>query len=119
MGDLTRNFSRWEFACKCPCKSDHISMELVNRLQLIRDVWGPMFVHSGVRCEAHNKKVNGYPGSEHIYGEAVDIRCCSSIPRFELIELLFKHGFRRIGIHEDFIHAGIGKSKTQNVIWVY
>ena len=120
MGDLTKNFSRWEFACKCPCKADHMSETLVKRLQLVRDDYGDlMFIESSDRCRTHNEKANGNPNSEHIYGDAVDIMCHSSVPRLTLIELLLKHGFRRIGIHKAFIHAGIGKLKTQDVMWVY
>jgi len=120
MGDLTRNFSLSEFRCKCGCRADHISVELVDRLQLVRDNYMyPIHIESGVRCKAHNKKVNGYPKSEHIDGEAVDIVCSNSMDRFTLTELLLKHGFRRIGIDKAFIHAGIGWNKTQDVIWVY
>ena len=120
MGDLTRNFSRCEFACKCPCKRDHISMGLVLGLQEVRDDYmKPMVINSGVRCEAHNERVKGYFNSEHIDGEAVDIGCSNSMDRFTLVKLLLSHGFRRIGIHENFIHAGIGWNKTQDVIWVY
>ena len=36
MGDLTDNFSRSEFACKCGCGADAISLDLVERLQLLR-----------------------------------------------------------------------------------
>jgi hypothetical protein len=95
-------------------------MGLVLGLQDVRDDYmKPMVINSGVRCEAHNERVKGYFNSEHLDGEAVDIRCCSSMPRFTLIELLLKHGFRRIGIDENFIHAGIGILKTQDVIWIY
>lgn len=43
-------------------------------LQPIRDKWGkPLFVSSGYRCEALNKKVGGSKTSQHLYGEAADI----------------------------------------------
>ena len=120
MGDLTKNFSLHEFAYKCPCKADHISAYLVNDLQIVRDAYmKPIVINSGVRCEAHNERVKGYFNSEHLDGEAVDIGCSNSMDRFTLVKLLFEKGFRRIGIHKNFIHAGIGKLKRQDVIWVY
>lgn len=60
MGDLTKNFSRSEFACNCGCGLDDIEMELVEMLQAARD-WlnRPMVVNSGVRCVKYNKAAGG------------------------------------------------------------
>ena len=120
MGDLTKNFNLSEFRCRCGCGAEDISMELVTDPQSVRNVYmKPIVINSGVRCEAHNEKVKGYLDSEHLVGEAVDIGYSKSKDRFQLVSLLLERGFRRIGIHENFIHAGIGKLKTQDVIWVY
>ena len=119
MGDLTSNFSKSEIACKCGCGSDDISIELVERIQSIREIMGkPIHINSGVRCSHHNAKVGGSGESEHLTGEAVDIRCEDSPSRHELLFLLMKK-FNRIGIAKDFIHVGISKTKAQNVVWVY
>ena len=119
MGDLTKDFSRYEMACKCGCGADDISIDLVERLQSIRDIMGkPIHINSGVRCPHHNAKVGGSGESEHITGDAVDIQCEGSPLRYELLFLLMKK-FNRIGIAKNFIHVGISKTKAQNVIWVY
>ena len=74
MGDLSKNFNREEFACKCGCGHDNVSPVLVNLLQEIRDyIDRAVHVHSGCRCEAHNKAVGGVSNSAHITGEAADI----------------------------------------------
>lgn len=77
MEDITKDFSRWEFKCKCRCKGcniDMVSKDLVEGLQAIRDIVGkPVTVTSGVRCEAHNKKVGGAANSFHLRGLAADI----------------------------------------------
>jgi uncharacterized protein YcbK (DUF882 family) len=73
MGDLTENFSRKEFACKCGCGFDEIDERLVNRLQVIRDISGlPIKINSGCRCQKHNKDVDGESLSFHLLGEAAD-----------------------------------------------
>jgi uncharacterized protein YcbK (DUF882 family) len=67
MGDITQNFSRWEFACKCGCGLDKIDTRIVERLQVIRDIISvPIIITSGCRCPAHNEKVGGKPGSYHL-----------------------------------------------------
>lgn len=74
MGNLTKNFSRKEFACPC-CGKDSINMKLVETVQAIRDAVGaPVIVTSGVRCATRNKDVGGVGNSSHLTGYAADIR---------------------------------------------
>jgi len=73
MGDLTENFSRKEFACKCGCGFDLINLGLVHRLQLIRDISGVVIqILSGCRCPQHNEEVKGELNSYHMRGDAAD-----------------------------------------------
>ena len=81
MGDLTKNLSRHEFACKCKCGFDTADFELVNALQdcadhfaavdltdIRIDITGPN------RCAKHNESVGGAINSQHIYGRASDFK---------------------------------------------
>ena len=72
MGDLSRNFSRSEFACP-HCAEVEIDPLLVATIQRIRDKAGPVVVTSGYRCPVHNEAVGGVNNSQHIYGRAADI----------------------------------------------
>lgn len=121
MGDLTKNFSRYEFACKCGCGADQISIGLVHGLQEARNKYMKvMIINSGVRCEEHNKEVEGRVDSEHLVGEAADIGCSNSMGvDSRWLNCCWTHGFRRIGIDGSFIHIGIETLKSQDVIWVY
>ena len=116
MGDLTENFSRWEFACKCGCGFDDINIGLVNRLQVVRDIIQvPMTINSGCRCEAHNKFIVGSNLSFHLIGEAADW----SFPLSTGENLYFKvvmmlrhwsggfHFYRKLL----FIHTDVGKKR--------
>tara|TARA_B100000959_G_C14821703_1_gene558071 strand:- start:616 stop:975 length:360 start_codon:yes stop_codon:yes gene_type:complete len=119
LGDLTDNFSRWEFSCRCSCGKDDINMKHVNKLQLARDDAGiGLKINSGCRCEKHNKAEGGKDTSSHLISKATDIQCKTSIARAEILPALMKH-FRRIGIGKTFIHVDSDMSKTQDVIWVY
>lgn len=74
MGDLSKNFSRHEFECKCGCGFDRVNAKLVKTLQTIRDVFGhPLFISSGCRCPIHNQCVGGVWNSQHTLGKAADI----------------------------------------------
>lgn len=72
MGDLSRHFSRTEFECQCGCGKDTIDAELIRILEALRELYGPISINSGVRCEEHNKAVGGSPGSKHLIGKAAD-----------------------------------------------
>ena len=82
-GDWWKNiryFRRSEFACKCggkycngfPAEPQEAMVRIADK---IRAHFGaPAHVVSGLRCPAHNKAVGGKANSQHMYGEACDIR---------------------------------------------
>ena len=137
MGDLTENFSKSEFVCKCGCGEDRISADFVERLQLARNTFGrSLTITSGCRCPEHNKKEGGKENSSHLVKErnvdgtgwtgglqetclASDILCKSSRDRFKLIGCLLGAGIRRLGIAEEFIHVDIDPDKDDQVAWLY
>lgn len=119
LGDLTENFSRKEFACRCDCKRDDISIELVSKLQQVRDIVGkPLKITSGVRCVSHNASIGGSATSSHITSEAADIFCTDSGERDFLVGVL-RSQFNRMGIAKDFVHVDVSKNKPSPVLWVY
>lgn len=74
-----RYFTREEFACKCgkfcngyPAQMQRAVVELADGA---RAHFGrPGIVVSGLRCAQHNTAVGGVANSQHMYGEAVDLR---------------------------------------------
>ena len=73
MGDLSENFSWWEFECKC-CHKVNIDLELVEGLEDLREVLQKkIIINSGYRCKEHNKKVGGVSDSRHLISDAADI----------------------------------------------
>jgi uncharacterized protein YcbK (DUF882 family) len=74
MGDLSKDFSRHEFACKDGCGFDTVDAELIDVLQRLRDHFcRRVTINSGCRCDKRNKAVGGAENSQHKLGRAADI----------------------------------------------
>ena len=54
MGDVSDNFSRSEFACKCGCGFNSVDVALLDALEQVREKFGPVSITSGNRCPKHN-----------------------------------------------------------------
>ncbi|KMP10846.1 hypothetical protein UR09_05080 [Candidatus Nitromaritima sp. SCGC AAA799-A02] len=119
MGDLSKNFSRHEFLCRCGCGFGEVRPELVQKLQAVRDRVGKIRINSACRCAEHNRQFGGKSTSSHLKGRAVDIACLESRNRFLLLEACLGEGFHRIGIGSLFIHVDLDSDKPGQLIWVY
>lgn len=73
-------FKEKELCCKCcgqlpPFARENIEALVENVLDPLRERYGkPIVVNSGYRCPKHNKEVGGVANSQHLRGEAADIR---------------------------------------------
>jgi len=124
LGDLSKNFSRYEVKCSCGCGASWVSPKLIEKSQHVRDVVGkPMTIASGVRHEAFNSSIKGSLVSSHMPNEdgmgfAVDIACTISQARYEMVDVVIKF-FRRIGITDahsgKFIYLDVDTYKTQEL----
>lgn len=79
MGDLTKNFSRSEVACKGKDCCEHtaaIDYRIMQVAQKVRDFMGERIdIPSGFRCRRHNATLlNSSPTSFHCVGQALDLR---------------------------------------------
>ena len=119
MGDLSPNFSRSEFACRCGCGFDGIRMELVEKLQRVRDQAGPLIVRSGCRCPDRNRSEGGKTDSAHLTGWAADLACPDNAARYRLAEIFLREGIHRLGFGAHFIHADVHPDKPGRRIWLY
>lgn len=117
---ITRNFHKDEFNCKCGCHLNNINIELVEELQKVRSEYGcAMTVSSGTRCPTWNKACGGSENSSHLTGLAVDIAIDDSVLRHRFMRTIVEMGWKRIGIAKSFIHLDIDYHKTNPVIWTY
>jgi len=79
MGDLSKNLSRYEMACRCGCGFDTVDIELVEVMQALCDYYADDTGHPVVllvtgpnRCVEHNAAEGGKPDSQHRKARAVD-----------------------------------------------
>tara|TARA_B100000959_G_scaffold147137_1_gene154500 strand:+ start:400 stop:762 length:363 start_codon:yes stop_codon:yes gene_type:complete len=119
MGDLTANFNRIEYACRCGCGKDDIKDELAMKVQLVRDTLNrSITINSGIRCSNHNSTINATPTSSHIDGWAADLKYTGSAERYTLLYAIMPV-FDRVGIAKTFIHVDVDANKTAGVVWLY
>lgn len=111
--NLTKHFTLEELVNSCDAKRLGINNKptsaaqkrLDNLCKLIleplREAWGqPIVVTSGYRCKTLNAKVGGSSTSDHVYGNAADIRTVSDLPQdnkklFDLAVKLMEKGTLR------------------------
>lgn len=106
MGDISNNFSRHEFACKCGCGFDTVDVITVQLCEDVREFDGntPKTPSSGCRCKKYNRAEGGSEKSEHLFGRAGDLHCNN--PELVYKKLCEKYpnqyGF---GLYEWGVHA--------------
>lgn len=118
-GPITKNFSQRELSCRCKrkdCVEQKISLDLVNKLQKIRDeLKVPLQINSAYRCVAHNKAVGGSPTSQHVLGNAADIKILIGTQiwfKTQFLKMAEKL-FNGIGIYPTFIHVDVREGKAR------
>jgi len=89
-------FKEKELCCKCcgqlpPFARENIEALVENVLDPLRERYGkPIVVNSGYRCAKHNREVGGATNSQHMCGEAADIRPTTNFTRSSSARLLPK-----------------------------
>jgi uncharacterized protein YcbK (DUF882 family) len=112
-------FTRDEFKCKCGKYCNGFPVEpderLVRFLDGLREHFGvPVTVTSGVRCKQHNANVNGASRSQHMLGNAADIkvRGIDPVDVYEYADEKFgKSG--GVGLYKNFTHVDVRSTKSR------
>ena len=120
MSSLSKNFSEWEFQCRCGCGIMLVQHKLIDALEKLRVVAEnrPIHILSGCRCKPHNYIVGGTTLSFHLCGGPFrDEACAADIVIAGLgVRRMFRHArdvdeFRDGGIgiyiEEGFIHVDV------------
>lgn len=121
MGDMTKNISRHEVACRCgdpKCNFHSVDYLTISMVQEACDHFAEklgvskvvLHIHSGQRCPKHNKKEDGAKRSYHISGAALDHHI-DEVPVEELYDYYCKKYPNKFGfglyLNKDtpFVHA--------------
>lgn len=108
-----------EFRCPC-CNRNHISNDLVNRLDRARKLAGvPFRINSGYRCKSYNSspRIGGKPRSAHLKGFAVDIHAPTGSLKGVILPSLYAVGIKRVGLYKTFIHADIDDNLPKPMVF--
>lgn len=116
---LSANFKVKEFMCHDYCDKVLIDIDLVSKLQDLRDYLGkPVTITSGYRTERYNKQCGGADNSYHLKGQAVDIYCTGVKPIVIALWAEF-NGLGGIGVYldrsQEFVHIDTRQNKYR---WV-
>lgn len=126
MGTISKNFSYREFEESETAKArgilnvitsfevrDAVRELVLTVLQPLRDAWGePLHVNSGYRCPKLNAAVGGAATSQHVKGEAADIKAPNPI---KLAQLAYDLGlpYDQMIIYPTFVHFSHKKGGPQ------
>lgn len=111
MGDLSSNFSRVEFSCKCGCGFDTVDYQLLDILEQIRWNFGvPVRITSGCRCKAHNEAVGGSKDSQHLLGRAADFTV-DGVPTRFVRAFANRLNVPGMGSYKGFVHIDTRSGK--------
>ena len=113
---LSANFKSTEFDCHgsgC-CSSTLIDEKLIDYLQKIRNHFGKSVnINSGYRCKTHNTSIGGASKSNHMDGEAADIRI-DGIKPIEVAQYAESIGVLGIGVYSWGVHID---TRTTKYFW--
>ena len=79
-----------------------------------RKLGKPIIVNSGFRCPLHNERVGGVYNSQHVSGQAADIRCDDNM---KLARIIKENGrFDQLIVYPTFLHVSwkrVGENRRQ------
>ena len=102
------HFNNDEMKCKCGCKQNKMVDSFMQRLEVLREVYGkPIKISSGYRCPNHPIEAKKSRPGAHSEGLAADISCHGEEAAI-IIKLALNMGFTGIGVNQKgkarFIH---------------
>jgi len=117
---LSAHFRAGEFACR-HCGVYRIDTRLVDSLERLRGVIGPVAVTSGYRCAVHNARVGGAQSSRHLISDAADIVTVDHVPVLDVVRHAVRL-FDGVGVYltsagSAFLHVDMFTGR-KNPYWV-
>ena len=108
--DAIKNFKLAEFRCR-HCGKLKLNINLLLKLEELRTALGdkPMIINSGYRCITHNANVGGIKTSEHLKGNAADIRVVGLSP--DEVHKVADTMFNGVGKYNTFTHVDVGVNR--------
>jgi len=103
---VSPHFQSSEFSCKC-CGETKINIELILALEKLRVLVNrPIIITSGYRCPQHNVEVGGAKYSQHVLGNAVDIKVTGVSPT-KVAHMAKQCGFTWTKVYSTWTHCDV------------
>jgi hypothetical protein len=102
-----------------------VNRVLIHGLEVYRQRYGPTSIVSGYRDPLYNQKIGGAKSSQHMYGNASDLRPIASINAVRNLKVFSGIGYEHatgLVAHVDVRHDGprtTPGTPTNPTIWVY
>lgn len=121
IAQLTKNFHLLELSCNdknktpVPVEFQDEALQICRRVQVLRDLVGPLHVNSAYRTPEYNKEVGGVVGSLHLSCSAMDVSSKLFTPD-QLLTLwdglvrlrLVQDGGFGVYAEKNFVHIDLG-----------
>lgn len=109
-------FSESEFTMGGLNVFDKMDFNFLTKLDQLRELCGfPLTINSSYRSPEYNKSVGGAKTSQHLYGNAVDLRCTDSTKRAVIVSNALALGLS-VGITKSFVHVD---NRDNQLMFVY
>lgn len=118
MAYIPKYFTEGEFKlCSPSCELSDMDEVFLATLDLVRRFYGrPITITCAYRSKEYDKMHGRDGNSYHCKGRAVDIYCCDSYHRAELVYAAQACGLNGIGIGKNFIHVD---DRVIRTMWHY
>ena len=108
--DKITHFKLDEFRCR-GCDELKLNINLLLKLEELRKQTGLLIVNSGYRSPAYNKKVGGHINSEHLRGNAADVKAVNMSP--DRVHAIADKIFNGVGKYNTFTHVDMGAKRLR------
>lgn len=113
----TKNFTIYEFRSpdNLSLPGNGMAADLLLKLELLRWKLGgkPVHINSGFRTKDFNKRIGGYLYSNHLTGQAADIRVVGVEP--DRVYKVALDIFEGVGKYKNFTHVDVDQKKVKFV----
>jgi len=109
-------FKESEFVMGKELVFDKMNIDFLELLDNLREcVNEPLHISSSFRSEEYNKSVGGSSKSQHLIGNAVDLKCNNGALRLNIIENALALGLT-CGVAKSFVHID---NRLNQIVFAY
>ena len=111
-----RHFKKSEFKMGKELVFDKMNIDFLCLLDDLRELVNePLSLSSSYRSKEYNKSVGGSSKSQHLIGNAVDLKCNNGALRLKIVENALALGLT-VGVAKSFVHID---NRANQIVFTY